>query len=308
MNIPLALAFAVAAVRWKGDQVRSTVQPDLVGALLLGVALSASAVGLSREGGATMGGAGRVLFPGLAALCAVGLVLWERKAPAPLFAPSLVRRRPILGALAVQLCAGAAFMVPLVVVPLWGNTLLGRSAADAALLLARLTLAIPIGALVATRLSDRLGPSAATALGMGGVCLGLVLMTMWGLDANEDTMTPALLLAGFGFGLMLTPTNVVVIAAAGPVHASTGAALVQSARLLGMTLASAALAAYGLERFTTLVAGLSLADPEGYGVALRAAAHGVCSELFRAGVVLALAGVLPAMLLGNSSATGDDPP
>jgi hypothetical protein len=119
-------------------------------------------------------------------------------------------------------------------------------------------------------------------------------------------MTPALLLAGLGFGLMLAPTNAVVVAAAGPADAATGASLLQLARLLGMTFGSAALTAYGLERFSTLVADLSLTNMPAYLAGVRAGAHQVFVELFGWGAALSLAAAVAVVGMGPGRAARAD--
>lgn len=289
LNIPLSLVIGWLLVRhWPRDARPEAREPwNRLSPLLLGLSLGALIVALSREATHLVNEQGRPMLLGLAAVSAVAFLVADRRAASPLLPSSLMRQRAVPVALLTHLLAGAAFMIPLVVVPLWGSTLLGRAPAEASLLLARLTLTIPLGALLASRLGGRLPLSWLASLGMLICLAGALMMTQWSVDTDETAMTPALLLAGLGFGIMIVPTNTLAIGASGLGSASTAASLVQVARLIGMTIASAALATYGLDRFDALVANLSLTDPEAYLNGVRASADLVFSDLFRASAVLA---------------------
>lgn len=297
LNIPIVCLLA-AGLAWGWPQ-RSAVKRapiDVLGGILLGGCLGSLTLALTREAGRVLGEGGRFVLLLLLAGGAIAFVLWERRAAAPLLSAELTRRRPIVDMLAIHLFAGAAFMVPLLVVPLWGNTLLRRTPTEAALLLARLTLSIPLGALLAAVLGRWLGHRWIAAVGLFSSAAALTLMSGWTTDVVEPAMTPALLLAGLGFGLMLTPTNTLTILAAGAELAGTAASLVQVARLLGMTVASAALAAYGLERFTRLAAAVPFTNVAVYLAGVQASAHQVFTELFWWGAMLALVAAAIALL------------
>lgn len=269
---------------------------DWPGALLLGGALGALTLGLARESGGLLAGYGRA-----ALLVSGGILLLlclrvERQAQAPFAPPALWRSRPTTAVLATHLLAGAALMVPLLVVPIWATTLLALPPAEAALLLARLTLTIPLGAVLGSLISARLPPSLIAAAGLALTTLAALLMHNWPIEATPGEMTAALLLAGFGFGLMIPPTNAIAINAAGSANAATMASLVQVARLFGMTLASTAVATWGLDHFAALTAAIPLTDPGHYLTSVRASAHEAFRALFVWGAISAAAASAAALL------------
>ncbi|HEX3244548.1 MAG TPA: MFS transporter [Chloroflexota bacterium] len=297
VNVPCAAILGWLALRVERNPERSHDRAlDWQGAVLLGGALGAWTLAMSRELATLAAGLARPILLLLGLGLAGTVVLIERRAAAPLLPRGMLRRDVILITLVIHALGGAALMAPLLLVPVWGNTLLGEEPAQAALLLARLTLTIPLGALLGSRLGVRWPLFALAGAGMALTASALGLMSHWPADIDPQSMTPALLLAGLGFGLMIAPTNAVAIGAAGLGNAATTASLVQSARLVGMTLASAAIASFGLDQFSALVADLSVGDAEAYVQAVRGSAHQVFTGQLAWGSVAAWLGTITAMI------------
>lgn len=300
LNIPVAIALAFG-LTWRSSNEggEAVGQVAWFGAGSLGVALSAAVLALSREGSRLAGGAGRPLLVAVSAISLAALAAEELRARTPLLPTEFLRSGSIIAGLGTQLLGGAALIFPLVLVPVWGNTLLGYTPAQASLVLARMTLAIPVGALVGGAVSRWVSPRWPATAGMAGTGVALALMARWPLGTTETEMTPSLLLAGLGFGLMLAPTNAAVLAKSGEGQATTAASLLQSARLVGMAFASAGLASYGLDRFGTLAAALPAADLEAYAAGLRGSAYQVLTELLGWGAVVGLAAAVPAAFIAS---------
>jgi MFS family permease len=304
LNIPAcAVLIAWLTWRWQPDaEEAQRHQVDWPGAAALGMALGLVTLAASRN---AVGGNTRPLLLALGAVLVVSLIGQERRALQPMLPSWLVRSRSVACSLLTHLLGGGALMVPLLVVPLWGNTLLGQDAAQSALLLARLTLTIPIGALAGSRVPARVPAGMIGTVGMLITAAALALMASWSELIEPIAMTPALLLTGLGFGLMIAPTNAAAIQTAGPSNAATVASLIQAARLIGMTLASAWLATYGLDQFNARVANVSIGDPSAYLQAVRTSARAVFTELFLIGVGLAVLGAVASLGISRSPARSD---
>jgi hypothetical protein len=187
----------------------------------------------------------------------VAVVLFSRHArrtARPLVPRGAFAARPARGALAVSFFVGAALIAALVDVPLFARlTVYPDSQLDAALVLVRLMVALPVGALAGGYLVRRLPAGVVTAVGMALAVAGFWWMSTWGLTSLADALaTVPLVLTGLGFGLALAPVNAALLAAtSASVHGVTTALLVV-ARMVGMLVGISALTTIGLRRYYTV--------------------------------------------------------
>jgi multidrug resistance protein len=283
INVPLAALAAVLvhrAVPARGGTVDSAGTPrarprvDVVGGLLLAACLGTLVVALNNQHPevSVLPPHGRLLL-GIGAALFVAFVIWEIVARTKLLDMQGVLKRPFFASIAASLCAGAALLVTLVFVQLDAQSVLNKTASQAALLLARFLISLPIGAVIGGLLVRRVGERMVTAVGLAVAAIAYVLISRWPVNflAASHHIGPIKIpvldtdlgLAGLGLGLVIAPLSAAVLRAVpSESHGIASAALVV-ARMMGMLLGVSALAAWGLHKFQVLTANLQTPLPFG---------------------------------------------
>jgi MFS family permease len=188
------------------------------------------------------------LFLAGSAVALVALVVHLRRADDPVLPRGALSARPAWGALVVSLLVGWALIAALVDIPLFARTAdRTYSQLDAALVLLRFLVALPVGAVLGGILVRRLPAGAVTAAGMLAASASFWWMARWELGelASPVTNLP-LVLGGLGFGLALAPVNAAVLATTRPDAHGVASALVVVARMVGMLVGISVLTTYGL--------------------------------------------------------------
>lgn len=255
---PLAVVTAVvglvALTRWaaRTGLRRLLDEVDGIGSALLAGALGCLVLAFATADPerAAMSDRAPELLAGTAALL-VAFGWRQRRARHPLVPRASLGATPAWGSLLVNLPIGAALVTALVDIPFFArSTTQPDSQLGAALVLLRLLVAVPVGALAGGWLVRRLPPWQVAAGGMAAAAVGLALMTRW----DEDTLTGfggtgPLLLAGLGFGLAIAPVNAALLEATEAAVHGIASALVVVCRMVGMLAGLSALTAIGLRFF-----------------------------------------------------------
>ena len=288
---------------------RLAAQVDVLGSVLVVVSLGALVWAFAAADPATEVVAdGWVLLP-LAAVAGAVFVWHERRAPAPVLPLAALRPVGAWGALVVNLLVGVALVAALVDVPLFARaTTTPGDQLGAALVLLRLLVAVPVGAVAGGWLCRVVPPRVVAGGGMALTAVALAAMTTWderSLDGAPSTVVLAA--AGLGFGLAIAPVNAVLLAVTrADVHGSASA-LAVVARTVGMLVGLSLLTAVALRRFTAEVAAIgspvelcpdSPADCAAYEAATDAAVLTQLHTVFAgAAAAAALAAVAAVVLL-----------
>lgn len=238
-------------IGWRGwpDLARQT---DIWGALLLTTGLGAVIVTFAsaEPESAAISPSAPLLVP-IAGLAFAGFAVRQRRADRPLVPRGALAARPAWGALLVSFFIGAALIAALVDIPFFARLTIYRdSQLDAALVLVRFLIALPVGAVLGGWLLRRVPASWLTAAAMLISALAFLHMATWDARSLEHQVeTLSLVLAGLGFGLVIAPVNAVLLEhTAAAVHGVASALLIV-ARMVGMLLGISALTTIGLRAF-----------------------------------------------------------
>ncbi len=320
VNIPLSLILIAATYRFLSQDVpmRDGERPsiDYVGAVLMGAFLASLTIGLAGDtqtGSVTV----RPVWLAVSILALAAFVAFELHTRKPLVRLSLFRSLPFSAANLANLAVGVALIIAMVEVPLYAYSILGSTEIEGGLLLVRLTLMIPLGALAGGWVADRTGYRLTGVLGFALTGVGFTLIGFWPAEPSNLQMTAALMTTGLGFGLVIAPIGATVIASVGSAWMTTGSALVTVMRMIGMTVGLSALSSWGLQRFNGLMAGSPLplrtagmsqsqydALVEAYQRTLDASLHAVYSEFFLIAGGVALAAIIPALFFYRGRSRG----
>jgi MFS family permease len=263
INVPLAVA-AMVMIHFSLPSRQKSETPekvDVTGGVLLAIALGLATWGLynpAPDGKQVLPSYGPPLLVG-ALVAAVAFFVWERFARTRLIEPAGVHFRPFLAALGASLAAGAALMVTLVNVELFGRGVLGQDQIQALGLLVRFLIALPIGALlggwIATKIGDRIVAFTGLLIAAGGY----LLISHWPVDVlaarhnlglfTLPTLDTDLAIAGLGLGLVIAPLTSATLRVVPAAQHGIASAAVVVARMIGMLVGIAALSAWGLYRF-----------------------------------------------------------
>jgi MFS family permease len=314
LNLPAAALLLWALwpeVRVGGEAARSA-RVDWLGALLAtaGLALLTLALYAANPERSPVG-EGVVWQAPLALLCFIAFVWHERRTAHPLIDVRRFRDSSFTGAALTNALAGAGLMVALVYIPVLANAVFSMNASNAALLLFRLMLGIPLGALLGGWLAQRLRSyRAVAAVGMLAAAAGFLMLSQW----NEGSLGPRFLgspfrvadaqlfLTGLGLGLEIAPVSAALLDAVGEAERGAGAAFLIIMRLIGMLVGFSLVAGFGLWQFHRATAHLLPPvgfNPADYAIYLLKVKQAIFEEyhlIFRATAVALFVGALLAAL------------
>ncbi len=114
----------------------------------------------------------------------------HRRAAEPLVPRGLVRGR-LVWALVVSLLVGVALVAVVVDVPLLARIVHTSSQTEAALVLVRFLVAVPVGALAGGWALRRLGNGVVAGAGLALAAVGLALMATWGGGRSTTPPRPS---------------------------------------------------------------------------------------------------------------------
>jgi MFS family permease len=304
LNVPIALVLLVAGLAFVPRVRLEGARIDLVGAVLFGAFLVCLALGFGLQSAdLDLLHAGSLVQPNIPLLVASGVllllfVLAESIMRSPMVDLALFRRRAFVAANVLSCLVGVALVAALGLIALFARYVqLSPDPLTSGVALLRMMVLIPVGAVIGGWLSSRFGCPPAAVLGTLAVAVGLYLMSLWPANVGVAQMTVATSFAGLGFGLVIAPINTSALNAVGAERRGTAAALVTVLRMAGMLLGLSWLLLWAVSRFYGLLAERHLSTQAIQLSTFTALLHEVFGELFLIAAVIALVGVVPALLL-----------
>jgi EmrB/QacA subfamily drug resistance transporter len=279
---------------------------DWLGAALLGPAVALILLGLTYANSWGWTSPSLLLVSALGLACLVTFWQAEARSRSPLIEPTLLRLRPFSFGLLAGLLSYAVLFGSLFLLPFYLERILGQTPAQTGLLLTPVPIALGLMAPASGALTDRIGPTPPTIVGMLAAAVALV-----GLAVAPSTSLPLTLglLATLGIGLgLFTPPNNSAIMGSAPAHRlGVAGGILNMTRSLGTSLGVAATGAVLATRLAARLGAQVGRTTDAPPAALLPALHETL--LFLAGMALVAAlvsatrGSAQAAAPGTSSAT-----
>ena len=312
LNLPLVLLIIWLIYRYVGKSPRSKVAIDYRSAMLLALGLGLTTLGVSGAREISWTAFGLPLV-GLGILFLAAFILSDLRAAHPLVNVQLFANRSYSSANIAHFLLGVALITALAQVPTFAYSSGWPQTSPSApmiggLLLLRLTLMIPVGAIAGGLLIERIGGRFTAVLGFILSAFGLWRMSAWPIDVSGVTQTIDLLITGFGFGLVIAPIALAVVNSVKKTRMASASAVLTASRIIGMSVGLAALNSWGITEFQSAeipapvpILGVSFSQ---YIDQLQAWEHqniqvilGVLSDFFLISALLCVLAIIPALFL-----------
>ena len=307
MNIPLGIMTLIPLFMFLKPSPKFKSKVDYMGGILIALSLAALTLALSRIDRPDLI---LVLLFILTAVFLIGFIVRQKTADEPLLPNSMFASPTIVAANLSHLLVGCALIIGMVTIPFMTTTVMAQEPLEGGLRLMRMTIAMPIGAILGGIACQKMDFRIPALLGLILTIWGYYEMSGWSLSISDPLMSIPLVVTGFGFGILISP---IALAATEPVsHGDRGAAagVVTAMRLVGMTLGLAAITSWGSQRFFTLVSGLplpipaqgessdvSLANIEAYSGEVMDIGMNLFTEFFIIAVVAATIALIPTIFM-----------
>ncbi len=212
INVPIGLISIVLILGFFQERFeKRAVSVDYLGALVFTVGVSALLYAL-LSGGNEYAWDSYVIL-GLLAVAVLSILLFlvvERRAKEPMIPLHLFKNKIIAVSNASVFFAYCISTGVAIYLPMWIQSLLGRSATVSGLTLMPMSIAWQLGAILAGYLLYRIGSKATVIIGAFAIVAGSLWLATLHLDSPYWHMIGFLILIGYGMGHVATPATVLV--------------------------------------------------------------------------------------------------
>ena len=247
INLPLGAIAALLALRIpQPARARSPrFVADIPGAVLFSVTAVALLYALSSAGH-RLDWTSPTLFAllSLAAVCAIALGWWERRAPDPVIPTRLLAQPAILRSNALVLAFGAALFGFVLYLPFYLQLGRGVGIGESGLLLLPITLTLALASTVTGRLITKTGRlTIFPTVGLSVSTIAFVALALGARDAPTAAVLALVVVAAAGLGTVMPVTQIVVQDTAGSDALGSATASVSVSRSFGGSLGAALIGA-----------------------------------------------------------------
>ena len=295
VNIPIGLLVIALVYFLVKSSPRIQARVDYQGGFLIAIALVLLSLGLSQQLDQPRAALYMAVLLVASFSFAALFIRRELKSSEPLFRLSMFRNFTLSAANTTHLFVGGALIIAMVTVPLMTNTIMGFPPLEGGLRLMRLTIMIPVGALIGGFLCQRFGYRLPTILGLLSSSAGFFFMSRWTLEIADPALTVHLAICGLGFGLVISPITTAVLNSVSEGERGIASALVTVMRMIGMIIGLSALSSWGMGHFHEMTAGMSLQDIIASPETLTASVLNLFQDFFFAAAIVCLLALLPTL-------------
>lgn len=261
VTVPFGLVFAFLAIRILPGPVRHHAGSlDWLGSITWATALVLLSLTLTHASSASWS-ATRLCLTGTAGAGVLGcFIVIETRLPHPLLAMSLFRQRHFSLAIVSAVLSFMVLFAVILLTPFHLDRVLCLSPSKIGLVMLAIPSSILVVSPLAGWLSDYVGARLISTLGLGVSTLGVFLLSTIQASTPPLIIAGQLMLLGLGQALFLSPNSASVLSHVEASKAGAAAALLATARNLGMLLGIAQAALIFSLFFRGLTNGLDLRD------------------------------------------------
>ncbi|MGW4239156.1 MFS transporter [Streptomyces sp. NPDC004749] len=244
LNLPVGLAALLLTWRYVPEsRAPEPRRPDPVGQLLIIGVLGALTYAIIEAPAAGVTSPLILTFAAVAALCLVGLLLYEPRRAQPLIDLRFFHSAPFSGATVIAVCAFAALGGFLFLNTLYLQEVRGLSALHAGLYMLPMAALTFVCAPLSGRLVGSRGPRLSLLIAGTAMTLSGVLFAAFDAAATTSLMFTGYVAFGLGFGMVNAPITNTAVSGMPRSQAGVAAAVASTSRQIGQTLGVAVIGA-----------------------------------------------------------------
>jgi len=287
VNVPLGLLTLLLAFRHLPVDRRGPKTDragfDKMGTLLLALTLAAYSLAMTIGRG-SFGPLNMALL--VAAVIGVGLfVRTEARAASPLIRLAMFGDPVLSASLAMSVLVSTVMMATLVVGPFYLSRALGLDAAFVGLVLSVGPLVVALSGVPAGRIADRFGAQRVTIVGLVGIAVGSVILSMMPATLGIPGYIAPIVVITFGYALFQTANNTAVMTDVRPDKRGVTSGLLNLSRNLGLITGASVMGA--VFAFAAATMDIATARPEAVATGMRVT-FGVAAMLIVVALVMAV--------------------